>query len=187
MFRGGSSSRQRSIISRCRRKGESAWMSAPRPALYAGPPGTRRDARLCGRCRARQLHTKLRADPRVTAIDGLNARELTWQEFRAAAGDHRRCQLYQPEARFAAGSAPGRAGRLGRVACEAAIRSRPLGYFQIRNRQGRILREAALAEVASWVKTQGWHVLGTMDSPIAGGEGNREYLLAAKRGDALRK
>ena len=41
-------------------------------------------------------------------------------------------------------------------------------------------REAALAEVTAWVKAQGWHVIGAIDSPIAGGDGNREYLLALR-------
>ena len=49
------------------------------------------------------------------------------------------------------------------------------------------LREAALADVTAWVKSQGWQVLGSMDSPIPGGEGNREYLLAAKRAEPIRK
>src|SRR5262249_51782695 len=44
------------------------------------------------------------------------------------------------------------------------------------------LRESALAEVAGGGKTQGWTVLGSIESPISGGEGNREFLLAAKRG-----
>jgi 23S rRNA (cytidine1920-2'-O)/16S rRNA (cytidine1409-2'-O)-methyltransferase len=48
-------------------------------------------------------------------------------------------------------------------------------------------REAAVAEVTGWMKAQGWQMLGTMDSPITGGEGNREYLLAAKKVEALRR
>ena len=42
--------------------------------------------------------------------------------------------------------------------------------------------------VIEWVKGQGWTVLGSMESPIAGGDGNKEYLLAAARGiDAMKK
>jgi 23S rRNA (cytidine1920-2'-O)/16S rRNA (cytidine1409-2'-O)-methyltransferase len=49
------------------------------------------------------------------------------------------------------------------------------------------LREAALDDITAWIKAAGWEVLGAMDSPIAGGDGNREYLLAARRAEAMRK
>jgi 23S rRNA (cytidine1920-2'-O)/16S rRNA (cytidine1409-2'-O)-methyltransferase len=36
--------------------------------------------------------------------------------------------------------------------------------------------------VAAWINDQsGWTVTGHMESPIEGGDGNREYLLAAKK------
>jgi 23S rRNA (cytidine1920-2'-O)/16S rRNA (cytidine1409-2'-O)-methyltransferase len=39
---------------------------------------------------------------------------------------------------------------------------------------------AALAEIERWlIEEQGWSVLGTMESPIKGGDGNREFLIAA--------
>ena len=34
---------------------------------------------------------------------------------------------------------------------------------------------------------QGWTVIGSMDSPILGGDGNKEYLLAAARGTDVAK
>lgn len=45
----------------------------------------------------------------------------------------------------------------------------------------------ALAEVTEWVKAQGWTILGSVESPIAGGDGNKEYLLAAARGSDVPK
>jgi 23S rRNA (cytidine1920-2'-O)/16S rRNA (cytidine1409-2'-O)-methyltransferase len=43
-------------------------------------------------------------------------------------------------------------------------------------------REAAVKDVAHWIGDQaGWNVMGHMESPIEGGDGNREYLLAAKK------
>ena len=39
---------------------------------------------------------------------------------------------------------------------------------------------AALKEIERWlIEDCGWSVLGTMNSPIAGGDGNREFLIAA--------
>ena len=44
------------------------------------------------------------------------------------------------------------------------------------------LAEKAVTGIESWISTQqSWRVLGTMHSPIKGGDGNREFLLAAVR------
>ncbi|MBV8334968.1 MAG: TlyA family rRNA (cytidine-2'-O)-methyltransferase, partial [Alphaproteobacteria bacterium] len=38
------------------------------------------------------------------------------------------------------------------------------------------------ARVAAWIAAeQGWSVIGIVESPILGPEGNREYLLYARR------
>lgn len=42
-------------------------------------------------------------------------------------------------------------------------------------------QEAALGRVASWLEGQGWTVHATADSPILGGDGNREFLLWASK------
>jgi 23S rRNA (cytidine1920-2'-O)/16S rRNA (cytidine1409-2'-O)-methyltransferase len=44
------------------------------------------------------------------------------------------------------------------------------------------VREAVLADISQFVAGQGFVVLGTLPSPIAGGDGNREFLLAACHG-----
>ncbi len=53
--------------------------------------------------------------------------------------------------------------------------------------KGGIVRDEAaqkevLAGTARWLLAEhGWRVVGTMESPITGGDGNREYLLAATK------
>jgi 23S rRNA (cytidine1920-2'-O)/16S rRNA (cytidine1409-2'-O)-methyltransferase len=37
-------------------------------------------------------------------------------------------------------------------------------------------------EVTALVASLGWTVLGVVPSPIAGGEGNHEFLMAAQQG-----
>jgi 23S rRNA (cytidine1920-2'-O)/16S rRNA (cytidine1409-2'-O)-methyltransferase len=37
------------------------------------------------------------------------------------------------------------------------------------------------AEIAEFLERACWRVLGTLPSPIAGGDGNREFLIAAER------
>jgi 23S rRNA (cytidine1920-2'-O)/16S rRNA (cytidine1409-2'-O)-methyltransferase len=45
-----------------------------------------------------------------------------------------------------------------------------------------VLREQALADVRDWLSAQvGWSVIGDMPSPIEGGSGNVEFLLAGVR------
>jgi 23S rRNA (cytidine1920-2'-O)/16S rRNA (cytidine1409-2'-O)-methyltransferase len=43
------------------------------------------------------------------------------------------------------------------------------------------LHRAACEEIIAFVATLGWEVLGVIESPIPGGDGNREFLLAAHR------
>ena len=43
------------------------------------------------------------------------------------------------------------------------------------------VREAAVTKIATFVARSGWTVLGDIESPIAGGDGNIEYLLAARK------
>jgi 23S rRNA (cytidine1920-2'-O)/16S rRNA (cytidine1409-2'-O)-methyltransferase len=38
------------------------------------------------------------------------------------------------------------------------------------------------SDVAALLTSLGWNVLGLIPSPITGGDGNHEFLIAAKRG-----
>jgi 23S rRNA (cytidine1920-2'-O)/16S rRNA (cytidine1409-2'-O)-methyltransferase len=43
-------------------------------------------------------------------------------------------------------------------------------------------QHAALSDITNWLNgVNGWTVLGSIESPIEGGDGNREFLLAAKK------
>ncbi len=43
-------------------------------------------------------------------------------------------------------------------------------------------RQAALDDIVAWLSSvQGWSVIGHMESPIPGGDGNREFLVAAQK------
>ena len=43
-------------------------------------------------------------------------------------------------------------------------------------------QDAARDEIARWLEEdQGWNLIGTMDSPVKGGDGNREFLIAAAK------
>ena len=74
-------------------------------------------------------------------------------------------------------------GRLGGRADQAAVR----GGGGRRWAKGGVVRDPAVhaavcARVHDWWAAQpGWRVLGIIESPITGPEGNREFLIAAAR------
>jgi 23S rRNA (cytidine1920-2'-O)/16S rRNA (cytidine1409-2'-O)-methyltransferase len=135
-----------------------------------------------------QLHAKLRSDPRVSALDGLNARDLTVARIPQAP------QGITADVSFISLKlALPPALHLAAKDAWAVLLVKP--QFEVGPRgvsKGGIVRdasarEAAVAEVTGWMKAQGWQMIGTMDSPITGGEGNREYLVAAKKVEAVRR
>jgi 23S rRNA (cytidine1920-2'-O)/16S rRNA (cytidine1409-2'-O)-methyltransferase len=135
-----------------------------------------------------QLHAKLSGDARVKRLDGTNARDLTAAKIpeppRAIVADVSfiGLKLALPPA---LNLATADAWMILLVKPQFEVGPRGVSKGGIVKDDG--LREAALAELTAWIKTQGWQVLGSIDSPIPGGDGNREYLLAAKRGENLRK
>jgi|SRR5688572_1876408 len=134
-----------------------------------------------------QLHAKIKADKRVIPLEGLNARDLTAAKVpeppQAIVADVSFISLKQalPSA-LALASRDAWAVLLVKPQFELGRWGTSRGIVKEKS-----ARETALAEVTEWVKGQGWHVIGSMDSPITGGDGNQEYLLAASRGDAPRK
>ncbi len=43
------------------------------------------------------------------------------------------------------------------------------------------VHEQVCSDIAAFLRALGWEVLGTMPSPIAGGDGNREFFIGAHR------
>ena len=129
-----------------------------------------------------QLHPRLAADPRVVSLEATDARDLTRAlvpeppglvvtdvsfiglakalpaALALAAEDADLVALVKPQ--FEVG--PGRVGKGGLVKDPAA-------------------RAEALEGVKRFLEAAGWAVQATADSPIAGGEGAREYLLWASK------
>jgi 23S rRNA (cytidine1920-2'-O)/16S rRNA (cytidine1409-2'-O)-methyltransferase len=126
-----------------------------------------------------QLAWKLRSDPRVKSMEKTNVRDLALPEMvelivcdvsfiglrtalpqaltLAAPGAHL-VALIKPQ--FEVGK--GRVGKGGIV------------------REPELHREVCDA-ILAWLAGQpGWHVLGVIDSPITGAEGNKEFLISAR-------
>ena len=131
-----------------------------------------------------QLAWKLRQDPRVVVRERLNARNLTRAEIPEAPS------LIVCDASFI-GLATVLAAPLSLAAPKAELVALIKPQFEVGRAQvgkGGIVRDAVAREqacqrVADWLGAQpGWQVLGISESPIAGAEGNIEFLIAGRRG-----
>jgi 23S rRNA (cytidine1920-2'-O)/16S rRNA (cytidine1409-2'-O)-methyltransferase len=131
-----------------------------------------------------QLAWKLRQDPRVVVHEGVNARYLT----RAEIPDP--IDLITCDASFI-GLATVLPAPLALVTDRADLIALIKPQFEAGPGEvgkGGVVRDPAVHRavcdrVGTWVGAQtGWHVIGTVESPIQGPAGNREFLLYARRG-----
>ncbi len=131
-----------------------------------------------------QLAWKLRSDPRVVVHERMNARHLTAE----AIGEP--VQVLVCDASFIGLRTVLPAG-LGLCApgawAVALIKPQfEAGPGEVGSKG--VVRDPAVhdrvcAEIREWwAGLPGWEVLGVADSPITGPEGNREFLIAARRG-----
>ena len=128
-----------------------------------------------------QLHASLRARPDIVSIEATDIRKLDPARLEAAAGPrHRRRELHPAQARAA------RRVRAGQGAAEAVALIKPQFEAGPDHVKKGIVRDPAVhaqvcADVAALVTSLGWTVVGIIPSPIAGGDGNHEFLIAAKQ------
>jgi 23S rRNA (cytidine1920-2'-O)/16S rRNA (cytidine1409-2'-O)-methyltransferase len=129
-----------------------------------------------------QLAWKLRSDPRVIVHEQTNARYLTSETVPEPV------DILVCDASFIA---------LAKVLDTAVHLVRPGGrmvalvkpQFEAERHEigkGGVVRDAAVHErvtaaAAAWIEGRGWTVEGIAESPITGPEGNREFLLAARK------
>jgi 23S rRNA (cytidine1920-2'-O)/16S rRNA (cytidine1409-2'-O)-methyltransferase len=131
-----------------------------------------------------QLAAELAADPRVTSIEGLNARDLASSDLGGAVPDFIVSDVSFISLRLAlppalALAAPG---------AHAVLLVKPqfeAGRAAIG--KGGLLKNPADAErlageLSAWLDgLPGWRALGLVPSPIEGGDGNREFLLGGAK------
>jgi 23S rRNA (cytidine1920-2'-O)/16S rRNA (cytidine1409-2'-O)-methyltransferase len=131
-----------------------------------------------------QLAWSLRQDPRVVVLEKTNARHLTTAEIPepvdAVVCDASFIGLQTVLAAPMALAAPG-------AILVALIKPQfEVGKGQVG--KGGVVRDPALhedvcARIRDWLDgVPGWQVLGIAESPITGPEGNKEFLIAARRG-----
>lgn len=131
-----------------------------------------------------QLHPRLAGDSRVESRQGLNARHLVAADFalppEIVVCDASFISLTKVLPPVLDLAAPG-GGLLALVKPQFEVGRAAIG-------KGGIVRDPAAAEeslarVTDWLVTEaGWHLIGTAPSPIDGHDGNREFLLAGRKG-----
>jgi 23S rRNA (cytidine1920-2'-O)/16S rRNA (cytidine1409-2'-O)-methyltransferase len=130
-----------------------------------------------------QMHAKLRRDPRLVIRDGVNARELTPVQVperpAAVVADVSfiGLKLALPPALDLAVQG---AWLVALVKPQFEVGRLKLGKGGIvKDQQAQI---AALADIKAFIGAQSrWNVAGHIESPILGGEGNKEFLIAAHK------
>lgn len=129
-----------------------------------------------------QLVAEIANDPRVTSIEGLNARELA-REHIAYAPEVIVTDVSFISLRLALPPALGLAAR-GAIGVFLVKPQFEVGRDHVG--KGGIVKDktaamAAVDGIAAFLESAGWHVTGRMASTIAGGDGNQEYLLVAEK------
>jgi 23S rRNA (cytidine1920-2'-O)/16S rRNA (cytidine1409-2'-O)-methyltransferase len=131
----------------------------------------------------RQLHARLRADPRVVSLEATDARTidagLIPEEVTAIVADVSFISLTQALPSALERAAPG-AWLVALVKPQFEAGRAAVGKGGIVRDEDD--RKRAVGRVGGFLKTAGWQVLGVIQSPITGGSGNVEFLIGARRG-----
>jgi 23S rRNA (cytidine1920-2'-O)/16S rRNA (cytidine1409-2'-O)-methyltransferase len=129
-----------------------------------------------------QLAWKLRQDPRVVVLEQTNARYLTLEQVPEAV------DIVVCDASFIGLAkvleAPLMLARPGAKLVALVKPQFEAGREEVG--KGGVVRDPEVRKrvcdaAAEWVGAQGWQVLGVIESPITGPEGNVEYLLGARK------
>src|SRR5690349_17414056 len=128
-----------------------------------------------------QLHPRLRARPEVVSLEATDIRALA--ATRVAPADLVVIDVSFISLRLTLPAALA----LAAPRAELVALIKPQFEAPRRHRKRGVVREAAVhaavcAEIEAFVASLGWTVIGTLPSPIEGGDGNREFLLGARRG-----
>jgi 23S rRNA (cytidine1920-2'-O)/16S rRNA (cytidine1409-2'-O)-methyltransferase len=128
-----------------------------------------------------QLHQQVAGDPRVINLEGLDARKLDVGAIPVPP------ELIVCDASFI-GLEKALPAALGLAAPGADLIALVKPQFEVgpdKVGKGGVVkdecaRQAALEGVSRFLEQSGWQVLGSVDSPVEGADGNREYLLHAR-------
>jgi len=128
-----------------------------------------------------QLHSSLRAEPRIVSLEGCDARALTRavipEPVGAIVADVSFISLTKALNPALALAAPG-AWLIALIKPQFEVGRAHIGKGGIV--RDAAARQAAVEQVTAWLSgRKGWRPAGVIPSPIRGGSGNEEFLLGA--------
>lgn len=129
-----------------------------------------------------QMAHEIADDPRVTNIEGLNAREISLEnlpgppEFIVCDASFISLKLVLPTALNLAAK---KAILIALIKPQFETGREALGKAGIVTDPA--LHRQVCGEISAWLEVREWHVKGVEPSPIEGGEGNKEFLIAAEK------
>ena len=132
---------------------------------------------------AGQLHERVRCDPRMVNLEKTHAKAIDAAivpEFVAAIVCDVSFISLQKALPYALARAGGDAFLVALIKPQFEFGPEKIG-------KGGLVRAveddfaALIEEMSRWVAAMGWHVAGVIDSPVRGGDGNREFLLGATK------
>ncbi|MEL6792721.1 MAG: TlyA family RNA methyltransferase [Pseudomonadota bacterium] len=128
-----------------------------------------------------QLHPRIAADPRVRNLEGVNARDIPEGLVPPVDWIVSDVSFIGLEKALPGPMALAKPGAVLIALVKPQFEAGPKGVGK-----GGVVSDPALhveirARVADFVRAAGWRVIGEGDSPILGGDGNREFLIAARK------
>ncbi|MBB4064394.1 TlyA family RNA methyltransferase [Gellertiella hungarica] len=128
-----------------------------------------------------QMHDRLRADPRVTCIEGLNARAMTREDIggRAISFVVSDVSFISLKLALPPALALAEPGSLAVLLVKPQFEAGREAISKAGLLKQPETAPAIAADLEAWlIRDMGWKSLGLLPSPIAGGDGNHEFLLA---------
>jgi 23S rRNA (cytidine1920-2'-O)/16S rRNA (cytidine1409-2'-O)-methyltransferase len=128
-----------------------------------------------------QLHEKLRSDPRVISHESLDARRLEASDF-PMPPDFITCDLSFISLKLVLPKVFGIAARPARLVCLIKPQFEVGPALVVKGIvKDEAAQKRACDEIEDMIRGAGWQIAGLIPSPIAGGDGNREFLIGAMR------
>lgn len=130
-----------------------------------------------------QLADKLARDPRIISLEKLNIREVSHAQI----PDEIECVVCDVSFISLAKALPAALALCGAEAFLVALIKPQFEVGRENIGKGGIVRDESAQQfvceaMREWINTQAnWSVLGLIESPVLGGDGNREFLLAARK------
>jgi 23S rRNA (cytidine1920-2'-O)/16S rRNA (cytidine1409-2'-O)-methyltransferase len=128
-----------------------------------------------------QLHPRIAADPRLVNLEGINARAIPPGLVPPVDWITADVSFISLEKALPAALALARPGAVLVALIKPQFEAGPAAVGK-----GGIVRDPAVHEavrtrIREWLEGRGWQVTGTCPSPIEGSDGNREFLIAARK------